>query len=155
MRLNFQNHGRTAFATGLALAASAIAAVGAPGSASAAFPGTNGTLVTTKCEDGSACNIAHIWTVDPVSGAGHQLTSGAEYDDDPSFSPDGNRIAFERCPTGSTCRIAIMDASGANRTDLTDASGTGQDYPSFSPQRRPHRFREEGRHRTAHLRGER
>ena len=115
------------------IAGGAIGALAGPGTAAAVVPGTNGAIVAAKCEDAGECNVAHIWTVDPASGAQRQLTSGSQYDDDPSVSPDGSRIVFERCPTGAHCRIAIMDANGANQSDLTDGSATRDDYPSFSP----------------------
>jgi TolB protein len=130
MPLSFRSHRLAAAAV---IAGGAIGALAGPGSAAAALPGTNGTIVATKCEDGEVCSAGHIWAVDPGSGVQQQLTSGSEYDDDPSVSPDGRRIVFERCPTGAHCRIAIMDASGANQTDLTDGSATADDYPSFSP----------------------
>lgn len=111
----------------------AIGALSGPDAAGAVVPGTNGTIVAAKCEDGSACKIGHIWSVDPISGAQHKLTSGPEYDDDPSVSPDGSRVVFERCPSASNCRIAIMDVTGARQSYVTNGSTTRDDYPSFSP----------------------
>jgi hypothetical protein len=124
---------RHRLAAAAVIAGGAIGALAGPGSAAAVVPGTNGTIIATKCEDAGACHVGHIWSVDPTSGAQHQVTSGSQYDDDPSVSPDGSRVVFERCPTGANCRIAIMDVNGAHQSDLTDGSATRDDYPSFSP----------------------
>ena len=124
---------RHRLAAAAVIAGGAIGALAGPGSAAAVVPGANGTIIATKCEDAGACHVGHIWSVDPTSGVQHQLTSGSQYDDDPSVSPDGSRVVFERCPTGANCRIAIMDVNGAHQSDLTDGSATRDDFPSFSP----------------------
>jgi Tol biopolymer transport system component len=130
MRHDFRTH---------CLAAAAVVAFGglsllaAPGPASAVVPGSNGLIVMSKCEEGAhLCQPVHLWTVDPVSGAEHQLTSGSDVDDSPTWSPDGGRVVFGRCPPGANCRIATVDASGANKTDLTDGL-VADDSPSYSP----------------------
>jgi TolB protein len=117
-----------------AVTAGAFALAFAPGAASAASSGVNGAIVVSKCElGGSQCPPSHLWLVDPTSGAEHALTSGADAEDTPSFSPDGSRIVFRRCPAGgATCRIAMIDANGANQHDLTGGSAA-DDYPTYSP----------------------
>jgi Tol biopolymer transport system component len=133
MRLSLPTHRLVGLATTLALACGTLLLMG-PASASAGFPGGNGLLFIQKCEDGSACTSAHIWTLDPVSGAQHQLTSGPDIDSPGSVSADGSRVAFTRCPTGQHCRIEIMNSDGSGVTQLTDGSAPGDDgAPSFSP----------------------
>jgi hypothetical protein len=111
----------------------AAGVLGAPGPAGADVPASNGTIVMSKCEDGTNCSLGHIWTIDPTSGAERQVTTDASsWDDDPAVSPDGSRVAFQRCPTVGTCRIASVDIGGGVVTDLT-AGASYEDYPSFSP----------------------
>jgi WD40 repeat protein len=130
MRHNFRTHRLAAAAV---VASGGLAVLAAPGPASAVVPGSNGLIVMSKCEEGTyLCQPVHLWTVDPVSGAERQLTSGSDVDDTPAWSPDGGRVVFGRCPTGANCRIATVDASGANKTDLTDGS-VADDSPSYSP----------------------
>jgi Tol biopolymer transport system component len=130
MRHDFRTH---CLAAAAAVAFGGLSLLAAPGPASAVVPGSNGLIVMSKCEDGAhLCQPVHLWTVDPVSGAEHQLTSGSEVDDSPTWSPDGGRVVFARCPTAANCRIATVDASGANKTDLTDGS-VADDSPSYSP----------------------
>jgi Tol biopolymer transport system component len=102
--------------------------------AARAFPGTSGLIVAERCDDGVGCAAQNLWTVDTRSGARVQLTSGSDRDADPSFSPDGRRIVFDRCPVADRCRIATVAVTGTNETDLTPPPLVGHDEsPSFSP----------------------
>jgi Tol biopolymer transport system component len=118
----------------LAALASACALSLTAAQASAA-PVINGAIVASKCEQGAAtCPPLHLWLIDPMSGAEHALTAGADAEDTPSFSPDGSRVLFRRCPSGgANCRIAVIGADGSGEHDLTDGSAGSDDYPSFSP----------------------
>ena len=49
-----------------------------------------------------------------------QLTRGEMEDHRPRFSPDGERIVFDRSHRGGESRIWIMDADGANARLLLD-----------------------------------
>jgi TolB protein len=51
---------------------------------------------------------------------------------DPSFSPDGNKIVFERTGSDATPQIWKMAADGADPTPLTDAK-VPSESPSWSP----------------------
>jgi Tol biopolymer transport system component len=116
----------------LAALAAGAALIATPGSASAAFPGANGLVASSRCEDGVSCASPHIWTIDPAGGAEKQVTSGPATDLDPSFSPDGSRIAFTRCPVAGNCRVAVVATSGGSVEELTiGAASDGQ--PSYSP----------------------
>jgi Tol biopolymer transport system component len=131
IRPNFDTN-RLAVATVIA-AAGTVALLTGPGSAAAVVPGPNGTIVMSKCEDGSDCRVAHIWTIDPASGAERQVTTdAASWDDDPAVSSDGTRVAFQRCPTAGTCRIAAVDIGGGSVAHLTPGTRY-EDYPAFSP----------------------
>jgi len=78
-----------------------------------------------------------IWTV-TVDGSGRrQLTSG-NFDLNPSWSPDGTKIAFRRSTIidgSSHSDIWVMNSDGSHQMPLTDALGTGGNYdrPAWSP----------------------
>ncbi len=60
-----------------------------------------------------------------------QLTDNTGSDSDPSWSPDGNKIAFSSDRDGDW-EIYVMDADGSDIVQLTDNSSTDSD-PSWSP----------------------
>lgn len=67
------------------------------------------------------------------------LTDGETHaEDQPSWSPDGTRIAFRRWPHGASpgqfnpTDIWVMDADGTDQVNLTD-DGTVQGMPAWSP----------------------
>jgi Tol biopolymer transport system component len=69
-----------------------------------------------------------------------QLTSNADFDSAPSWSPDGKRILFERAPAGTFVPgteaqekdIYVMHADGTHVRRLTDSPGIDEG-PEFSP----------------------
>jgi Tol biopolymer transport system component len=131
MRLSFPTH---RFAVAAVIAGGAAGLLTAAGPASATVPGTSGTIVTTKCEEPVNCTVGHLWTVDPVTGNEHPLTTDpAHFDEDPSVSPDGSRVAYRRCNdvSATACTIAVVGIGGGTPADLT--SGANVDYPAFSP----------------------
>ena len=116
------------------LAASAIicAAIAAtPAGALAAFPGTNGDIVFGRFigEGGG-----RIFTLDPSNSAETELTPGGRICRHPSYSGDGERIAFS-CLTGpmtSSSEIFTMTADGQDEVQVTQNSIEELD-PSYSP----------------------
>jgi Tol biopolymer transport system component len=62
-----------------------------------------------------------INVVDPSSGVLRAVTAGPDYDVEPSWSPDGDRISFQRLPTqpgndqGSTVYLAKRDGTALRR----------------------------------------
>ena len=69
-----------------------------------------------------------------------QLTSNADFDSAPSWSPDGKRILFERAPAGTFTPgteaqekdLYVMRADGTHVRRLTDSPGLDEG-PEFSP----------------------
>jgi dipeptidyl aminopeptidase/acylaminoacyl peptidase len=95
-------------------------AVAAP--ADAAFPGENGRIAFVSS--------GQIWTVNGDGSDPQQVTSPTSpaFDADPSWSPDGTRIAFSR-GSSSTRDLYIVNADGSGATLLAI---NGQD-PTWSP----------------------
>jgi dipeptidyl aminopeptidase/acylaminoacyl peptidase len=105
-------------------------------SAQASYPGVNARIAFSRCEDGANCAVGKIWTMNPDGSGQARLFSDTGYwDDDPSYSADGHRIAFQRCSEGIfDCGIATADAHGHGIKQLTPGSHPiGDDYPVFSP----------------------
>ena len=73
----------------------------------------------------SAAGI-QIHTINANGTGDTPITSGPAGASDPSWSPDGSRLAFQR---GG--EIWVMDASGANATQLTTGANGGR--PAWSP----------------------
>jgi Tol biopolymer transport system component/DNA-binding winged helix-turn-helix (wHTH) protein len=65
------------------------------------------------------------------TGANVNLTQHLAFDADPSFSPDGSRIAFASLRDGNA-EIYVMDSSGDNVRRLTDHP-SWDSHPVFSP----------------------
>src|SRR5689334_12306492 len=104
------------------------------GSAHSAFPGANGKIAFSRCED-SSCNSFHIWTMSPNGANEVALTSGGNGDEDPAWSPNGQKIAFAQCGTScDTIGIVVANADGSGQVPLTPPAGPdSDDYPTFSP----------------------
>lgn len=75
----------------------------------AAFPGANGRIAFAN---GDAYQTS-IWSANPDGSAPTQLTNGTN-DNGPSYSADGNRIAF-----GRNEGIAVMNADGSGLAQLS------------------------------------
>jgi Tol biopolymer transport system component len=78
---------------------------------------------------------AEIWVAGRDGSGATRLTSNAEWDDQPAWSPDGRRIAFRRRPDGGGTDIWVMNADGSAATNLTaDEGATSQSSPAWSPE---------------------
>jgi TolB protein len=97
----------------------AILAAVAPG-AHAAFAGANGRIAFGVAGSG-------IWSVNPDGTAFRQLTSSG-FDTDPSWSPDGTRLAFVRA-TACCNDIYVVNADGSGEQLLRTDGQT----PTWSP----------------------
>jgi TolB protein len=97
-----------------------------------AYSGTGGICAPSNCDD------YEIFTIPDTGGQRVQITQNVINDDDPSYSPDGNRIAYSSGRGifgGGTSAIFTQPASGnpsAFRTQITFGPGNEED-PSYSP----------------------
>lgn len=105
----------------------ALAALILAPAAGATFPGGTGLIAATSSRDGNE----EIYSMDQNGGLVTRLTNEAGRDFDPSFSPDGSRIAFVSNRDGDL-EIYLMDADGSNQTRLTNNAGDDMD-PAWSP----------------------
>jgi TolB protein len=82
------------------------------GAASASYPGTNGKIGFVRFDDGF-----DIYSVNP-NGSDLDRLTGARSDYEPTWSPDGSMVAFDRI-VGGRYQVFTMDADGSNRTQIT------------------------------------
>ena len=78
----------------------------------------------------------HLWLLDATDGAPSQLTDGDWDDLEPSWSPDGGRIAFVSNRTADRDRntirdVYVVDVARGSIMRLTSSDGP-QEHPSFS-----------------------
>ncbi len=98
----------------------AILALAAP----AAFAGTTTPLWLRDVKispDGKSvafCYKGDVWTVPAAGGTATRLTSGASYEANPVWNPDGSRIAFASDRNGNM-DVYIVDATGGAPRRLT------------------------------------
>jgi Tol biopolymer transport system component len=87
-----------------------------PGHAEAAFPGANGRIAFTRSFD----NGYDIWTVNPDGTGKTDLTTSDDNEQDPSWSPDGGRIAYlRRDISDGPYGIYVMNADGSAQTRIS------------------------------------
>jgi WD40-like Beta Propeller Repeat len=115
---------------GRGLVLSAIVAALAPAVALASFPGQDGVIAYTGAVDPSCyerCPPSHegIWALEPKTDDQFQLTAGP--DSDPSFSPSGNLLAFQR-PVGERSMVFVKKVDGSQARPLVEG-----EEPTFAP----------------------
>ena len=102
--------------------------VGAP--AAGASPGLNGYIAFGSSRTGSAfSDDIYVTPLDVETPM--QLTTQRPDDGQPSFSPDGRRIAFKTVQFGSN-ELATMNADGSDKTLLTHTFHWSEGQPSWS-----------------------
>jgi TolB protein len=120
----------------LAALVAALALVGIPASARAAFPGSNGKIAFVSTRDGGWPDV-YVMSSD---GSGvTRLTSSPGFDVAPAWSPDGSKIVFASDrdnivigPAAVATKIYVMNADGSAQTRITDGT-TVDANPSWSP----------------------
>jgi Tol biopolymer transport system component len=121
---------RSAIVIGVA-AAGVMALAGPP--ASATFPGTDGRIAFEAFIEET--NSVEIYTAKPNRGDVQQLTSNPNaFSELPDWSPDGQRIAFDRelSDVDAPVQIHVMNADGSDVTELTRGPGF-HGFPAWSP----------------------
>jgi TolB protein len=76
--------------------------------------------------------LPQIVVRDLAAGVGKQLTSAYVGSSDPSFSPDGKLIAFERWTNDYESQIWLMNADGSDKRRLTNSRQYNEE-PAWSP----------------------
>src|SRR5207249_5876407 len=126
---------------GAMVAALLLAAVGLEGhqwsNAEAAFPGSNGKIAFVRQLE-LAQGWGEIFVMDADGSNQTQISNHPGFDEWPRWSPDGQKIAFERHPvsgTGSPADIWVMNPDGTAQVNLTNTPDVNDTLPSWSPDR--------------------
>ena len=94
------------------------------------FPGPNGQIAFSSNRDGNF----EIYAMTNDGSDETRLTEDDANDFDPSWSPDGEKIAFASFRDGSNNQeIYVMNADGTDQTRLTDNDDALDREPSWSP----------------------
>ena len=122
-------------AAALALLSTIATAVGAQPTAESPFPrGLTGVLAFQSDAPSAANPNGHIriYTIDLSSGRISSLTPAGDWNDEqPRWSPDGQRIAF-KSTRGGSYNLYVMNADGSNVRRLTEHGGNDHD-PTWLP----------------------
>ncbi len=106
--------------TGLVMVASLMIGISP---AHAVFPGANGKLACMR--------NGEVYTMNPDGSGFTNLTNNPSFDNDPAWSPDGTKIAFESRRDGDS-ELYVMNADGTGVTRLTFSPGEDRGA-SWSP----------------------
>ena len=74
----------------------------------------------------------HIYVMNADGSGVRALTSGEGYDRNPSFSPSGEQVVFDRVVGGGRPHIFIVDIDGTGLRQLTDGPVADSD-PTYAP----------------------
>src|SRR5215207_8633257 len=99
----------------------------------AAFPGKNGRIAFEGDRDtGTGDSFTEVITVSPDGTGMKQLTS-ASGSGNPTFSPNGEKIAYAANYGADTRGIYVINRSGTSKKALTDNNNLPEYGPTWSP----------------------
>ena len=138
MKTTKQNHGTTVIAAAIALAGLFIALTGTTLAkpAEATFPGNNGRIAfASDRTTGEGVNNPEgdfeIFSMNRDGTGLTQLTDNAALDQDPEWSPNGRKLAFQS-DRELFSNIFVMNADGSEQTRITDGRSFDRSA-TFSP----------------------
>ncbi len=76
--------------------------------------------------------VTELWTLDPETGEDKQILSNGQRNVDPTWSPDGSRLAFSMSSDDGDYDIYVCDADGGNLKAVSTAP-TDEHAPAWSP----------------------
>ncbi len=88
-----------------------------------AFPGSDGRIAFSRAGD--------LWSIEAAGTGARRLTTGADRDTHPRWSPDGRRLAFVR-QSGASRDIWVARGDGSGLQQVT-TTGDVDAPPSWSP----------------------
>jgi Tol biopolymer transport system component len=98
--------------------------------AEASFPGKNGKIAFNSDQVGDA----EIYKINPDGSGLKQVTNNTVHDYDPSWSPDGSKVAFWRPRGNGSSEIFVKNTTNGQLVQLTDSNDSMSDSsPSWSP----------------------
>jgi TolB protein len=93
-----------------------------------------GEFIMYSSQTNDASGQAHLWRMRPDGSEKVQLTAGDVWDDQPTFSPDGRTVAFQRHGIGVFGDLYLIDIWGGSPRALVGAAlANGQFGPAWSP----------------------
>jgi Tol biopolymer transport system component len=108
-----------------------------PATADATMPGANGKIAFHNFGTNGCESTSDIYTINPDGTDQANLTNSPTFEAEPAWSPDGERIAFARRSTPSTCTgsldLYVMDDDGSNRGGPLSSVTALNTAPSWSP----------------------
>lgn len=87
--------------------------------------------------------LGHLWRMELPDGAPERITSDAQFEFEPAFSPDGKSLAFVSWDDTEKGAVWLMDISSGRKEKITQEKGIYR-TPSFSPDGKQLVFRKDG-----------
>jgi Tol biopolymer transport system component/DNA-binding winged helix-turn-helix (wHTH) protein len=86
-----------------------------------------------------------------VGKSARPVAPSSVFDDNPEFSPNGQRIAFSSARLGTAVEVWVASADGSEPAQLTHGPGRWQGSPAWSPDGRHIAFESQGKDGSWHI----